>query len=106
MDELRHQQQHNVIDPQHERLVEENCGSCPDHFPEASLSTVQFFNCMRDRRCLNVDELVVLVNYLSVCFYVVFSSLHVLKTAFSQAHGLSIRQRSYGAAGLSLASCF
>ena len=22
-----------------------NCGSCPDHFPEASLSTVQLFNC-------------------------------------------------------------
>ena len=22
-----------------------NCGSCPDHFPEAYLGTVQLFNC-------------------------------------------------------------
>ena len=32
--------QHNVIDPLHKKLVGRHFGSCPDHFPEASLSIV------------------------------------------------------------------
>ena len=108
----------------------ELCGSCPDHFPEVSLSTLQLFNCdilissccatkmtkldekftddemretiLRDRHCLNVDELVVLVNSLSVFFLLV--SVHCMFECSFQSRRLSIRLRSYGATGL--ACCF
>ena len=45
MDELRHQQQHNVIDPQHEKPVEEIVEVVQIISQKHFLSTVQLFNC-------------------------------------------------------------
>ena len=62
MDELRHQRQHNAIDPQHEKLVEEVVEVVQ------IISQKHLGDNLRDQRCVNVDELVVLVNSLSVFF--------------------------------------